>query len=69
MGPFRGLLELYLGGPMIEQRMVAVTCNAEGISLFNEQTLGRGSLVFEAILALDILVLKLLGMTLDLKKL
>ena len=31
IGPFRGLLELYLGGPMIEQRVVVESRNAEGI--------------------------------------
>ena len=65
MGPFRGLLELYLGGPVIEQRVVVVARKAEGICFFKEQTLGRGSLAFEAFLALDVLVLKLGGVTLD----
>ena len=31
IGPFRGLVELYLGGPMMEQRVVVVALNAEGI--------------------------------------
>ena len=52
---------------MIEQRVVVVACNAEGICFFKEQTLGRGSLALESILASVILVLKLQGVTLDLK--
>ena len=39
IGPFSGLLELYLGGPMIEQRVIAVARNTEAICFFNEQTL------------------------------
>jgi hypothetical protein len=31
MGSFRGLLELYLRGPVIEQRVVVVARNTEGI--------------------------------------
>ena len=31
IGPFSGLLELYLGGPMIEQRVVVVARNAARI--------------------------------------
>jgi hypothetical protein len=54
---------------VIEQRMVVVARNAEGICFFKEQSLGRGSLAFEAFLALDVLVLKLRGVTLDLKNL
>ena len=68
IGPFRGLLELYLGGPMIEQRVV-VSHNAEGICFFKEQTLGRGALAFEAFVALDVLgvlVYKWRGATLGL---
>ena len=58
MGPFRGLLELYLGGPMIEQCMFVVAHNTEGICFFKEQTLVRSSLAFENFLALDVFVLK-----------
>ena len=54
IGPFRRLLELYLGGPMREQRVV-VSHNAEGIYFFKKQTLGRGALAFEAFVALDVL--------------
>jgi hypothetical protein len=67
MGPFRGLLELYLGGPMIEQRVIVVALDAEGICVFKEQTLGRGALAFEAFLAFDVLVCKLQGATLGLE--
>ena len=37
IGPFRGLLELYLGGPLIEQHVVVVAHDAEGICFFKEK--------------------------------
>jgi hypothetical protein len=55
IGPFRWLLELYLGCPMIEKRLVVVARIAEGICVFKEQTLDRGALAFEAFLAFDVL--------------
>ena len=66
ISPFRGLLELCLGGPMIEQRVVVGACNAEGICFFKEQTLERGALAFEAFIALDVLEYKWRGETLGL---
>ena len=38
IGPLRGLLELYIRGPMIEQRVVVLARSAEGICFFKEQT-------------------------------
>ena len=69
IGPFSGLLELYLGGPMIQQGVVVVACNAEGICFFKEQTLERGALAFEAFVALDVLVYKWRGANLGLETL
>ena len=46
IGPFRGLLELYLEGPLIEQRLIVGARNSEGICFFKEQTLERGALAF-----------------------
>ena len=69
IGPFRGLLELYLGDPMIEQRVVVGARDAEGICFFKEQTLERGALAFEAFVALEVLgviAYKLRGATMDL---
>ena len=64
IGPLKELLDLYLGGPMIEQRVVAR--NAEGICVFKEKTLDRGDLAFEAFLAFDVLGCKWRGATLGL---
>ena len=66
IGPFSGLLDLYQGGPMIEQRVVVVARNTEGICFYKEQTLDRGALAFEAFVALDVLVCKWRGATLGL---
>ena len=48
---------------MIEQRVVVVARNAEGICVFKEQTLDRGALAFEAFVAFDVLVCKWRGAT------
>jgi hypothetical protein len=65
MGSFRGLLEFYLGGPVIEQRMVVVARKAEGICFFKEQWVE--ALWPLRLFGLDVLVLKLRGATLDLE--
>ena len=51
---------------MIEQRVVVVARNAEGICFFKEQTLDRGALAFEAFVAFVVLVCKWRGATLGL---